>query len=266
MKIKQALFIGIISTSTVTMAFSGDYEPRCSNPQTHQDYLAKAKAGNIDIAHFGGSFTYGWEHSPNGKKLWPTLCPSLKSAQFGLPGEASWGILWRLQNGELDGFKAKVVVLFSIGGNDVRGKGAPAEVTIKNTQMCIDEVRKHQPQASILIVPIPDMPTVTAILKPTNSANGQYNVFSVVNKATAAMADNKQVFYLKAFQDGLDSKSAELAEEMKKIMSGPKKDPHDTKIMYDLAAAGIHDALEDILAHRSPVRGATDTSTASAAK
>jgi hypothetical protein len=155
----------------------------------------------------------------------------------------------------LDGYHAKVVVLFSLAGNDVSSRGTgKAEDTIRNIRGCVAEVRKRQPQAAVLLVPTPDLPEMVAVLKPAKAAEGVYSLYTVANRAMAEMADGEKVFYLRAFDEGLKKRSAELVEEMKEIIR-TGRNPHDTKIMYEVANEALHDALADILAKRSHVRG-----------
>ena len=86
----------------------------------HAQLLAKAKQGRIDIYFDGDSIARRW-----GATDYPELLANWKENFFGWnAGNFGWGadrtqnILWRLENGELDGVNPKVIVLLA-GTNNV---------------------------------------------------------------------------------------------------------------------------------------------------
>ena len=105
----------------------GDFRPisRCSERianslVAHSQLLAKAKQGGIDVYFEGDSITRRW-----GATDYPDLLANWKqnffgwnAADFGWGADRTQNILWRLENGELDGVNPKVVVLLA-GTNNV---------------------------------------------------------------------------------------------------------------------------------------------------
>src|SRR5689334_22304506 len=86
----------------------------------HQQLLEKAKQGGIDIYFEGDSITRRW-----GATDYPELLANWKqnffgrnAADFGWGADKTENILWRLNNGELDGVNPKVIVLLA-GTNNV---------------------------------------------------------------------------------------------------------------------------------------------------
>src|SRR5258708_21909923 len=86
----------------------------------HAQLLAKAKQAGIDVYFEGDSITRRW-----GAVDYPDLLANWKqnffgwnAADFGWGGDRTQNILWRLENGELDGVNPKVVVLLA-GINNV---------------------------------------------------------------------------------------------------------------------------------------------------
>src|SRR5580765_9069333 len=82
----------------------------------HDLFIDRARAGNIDLVFFGTTDTamWSWADTPlggvdRGKRVWDQAFGSLKAANFGSGGTQSEGLLWRMQNGELDGYEAKLV-------------------------------------------------------------------------------------------------------------------------------------------------------------
>src|SRR5688572_6722176 len=69
----------------------------------HDKFVARAKEGNVDVLFLGDSITEGW--AGNGKELWKERYAKLNAANFGISGDRTQHVLWRLENGELDGIK-----------------------------------------------------------------------------------------------------------------------------------------------------------------
>src|SRR3954449_4992424 len=95
----------------------------------HEQLLAKRRQGRIDVYFEGDSITRRW-----GATDYPQLLANWKSNFFGWnAADFGWGadrvenILWRLENGELDGVHPRVIVLLA-GTNNV-GNRVPPEGT-----------------------------------------------------------------------------------------------------------------------------------------
>ena len=137
--------------------------------RNHDSFIDRARAGNIDLVFFGATDTamWSWPDTPlggvdRGKRVWDQAFGSLKAANFGSGGTQSESLLWRMQNGELDGYEAKLVVLHGVaitrGGQMIGGNigdlliGDQAEFVAGYARL-IAEIRARQPQAKILILP-----------------------------------------------------------------------------------------------------------------
>src|SRR5580765_7148949 len=73
----------------------------------HDGFVAIAKKGGVDVLFQGDSISDGWrKHVTWNKHFGP-----IKSANFGIGGDRTEHVLWRLENGELDGIQPKVMVL-----------------------------------------------------------------------------------------------------------------------------------------------------------
>ena len=93
----------------------------------HEQLLAKAKQGRIDIYFEGDSITRRWGATdyPQLLENWNRNFFGWNAADFGWGADTIQNILWRLQNGELDGVHPKVIVLLA-GTNNV-GNTMPAD-------------------------------------------------------------------------------------------------------------------------------------------
>jgi len=82
--------------------------------QRHKDFLAIAKKGGVEVVFIGDSITQGWENN----KTWKKYFEPLKAANFGISGDQTGHVLWRItEGGELDSIKPKVAVVM-IGTNN----------------------------------------------------------------------------------------------------------------------------------------------------
>ena len=175
------------------------------NDTRHQTFVDIAKKGNIDLLFVGDSIT-DWFYWPlrggeaTGGKVWEANFAPLKPANFAIAGDTTQGVLWRLQNGELEGFKAKLIVLM-LGTNNTASN--PVGQIIDGDRLIVEEFKKQQPQAKVLVLGIfprnnARNPQQTPILNATIKA---------INIGLSQLADNKQVFYMdigdKFLVDGL---------------------------------------------------------------
>jgi hypothetical protein len=93
----------------------------------HQAHLEIAQKGDIDVLFMGDSITDWWdsERAPfAGKTVYDKHFGDWKIANFGIAGDTTQGVLYRLLNGEGEGFSPKVVMLL-IGVNNTRTNSAP---------------------------------------------------------------------------------------------------------------------------------------------
>ncbi len=127
----------------------------------HARLLEKAKQGRIDVYFEGDSITRRWGATdyPDLLANWTQNFYGWNAADFGWGADLLENILWRLQNGELDGVNPKVIVLLA-GTNNV-GKITPAdnadakaaEIT-RGFQAILNVMRAKAPSATIIVTGI----------------------------------------------------------------------------------------------------------------
>jgi len=160
-------------------------EPRPRDDARHQSFLEVAKAGNIDLLFVGDSITDWWRQPQRGLPAWETNFAPLKAANFGIAGDTTQGVLWRMQNGELDGFKAKLIVLM-LGTNNIN-RNDNADIAAGDAAI-IAEFKKRQPQAKILLL---------GVFPRGGAADNAFRPkIKEINGHLAKLADNRQVHYL----------------------------------------------------------------------
>src|SRR5688572_22658647 len=118
-----------------------------NNLTRHNGFVEIARAGNIDLLWIGDSITDWWARS--GSDVWAQYFAALRPANFGIAGDRTQGVLWRVQNGELEGFNAKLIVLM-LGTNNINGN--PVDEIVDGNRLIIEEFKKRQPQAKVLLL------------------------------------------------------------------------------------------------------------------
>ena len=112
-----------------------------------------AKLGtNIDLAFVGDSITRRWRGEGN-KEVWGKYWGSYRAVNMGIGGDQTQNVLWRLQNGQLDGYQARVFVVM-IGTNNCWGRKTVPEDVAAGIKSIIDLIQTKQPKAKILLLSI----------------------------------------------------------------------------------------------------------------
>jgi len=114
--------------------------------ELHRRFVNEAKKGGVDLLFLGDSITQGWNND-----VWKRFYGPRKSANFGISGDRTQHVLWRIQNGELDGIEPKVVVLM-IGTNNA-SSSTPDEIAQGITAI-VGEVRRRLPRTRVLLLGI----------------------------------------------------------------------------------------------------------------
>jgi lysophospholipase L1-like esterase len=159
------------------------------NDARHDTFVEIAQAGNIDLLFVGDSITdwfyWGFGNGPaRGGEVWESNFAELNPANFAIAGDTTQGVLWRMQNGELEGFEAKLIVLM-LGTNNINRN--PNEEIVDGNRLIIEEFRKRQPQAKVLLLGIfPRTAEADAPIRDT---------IREINAGLEKLADGEQVVY-----------------------------------------------------------------------
>ena len=149
----------------------------------HKSMNERVKKGNVDLLMIGDSITHGWEGG--GKEVWKKYYEKRNAVNLGIGGDQTQHVLWRLENGNIDGIQPKLAVLM-IGTNNV-GTGNPQEIAA-GVQAIVDKLRTKLPQTKVLVLAI--FPRGAD----TKARDRQVN--SKANEIIAKLADDKDVFFL----------------------------------------------------------------------
>ena len=167
MKTLKIALICAIFSSVVSFATAQDSKkentaikpvPRDKNwEKRHDTFVGIAKRGNVDLLFLGDSITDAWGGEGHGMggghKIFTSKFVPMKAANFGIGGDRTQHVLWRLQNGELNGIKPKVVQLM-IGTNNSNGADNTAEEIAEGVKLIIEEIKKKSPSTKVLLLAV----------------------------------------------------------------------------------------------------------------
>jgi lysophospholipase L1-like esterase len=165
-------------------------EPDKNWMKRHDGFNEIAKKGGVDVLFLGDSITDGWRNynpktKAGGKNVWDKSFAPLKAANFGIGGDRTQHVLWRIQNGELDGISPKVAVLM-IGTNNTGGDSA--EQIADGVTAIVKTIRAKSSPTKVLVLAV--FPRGKMIPNPGNTK------ITEINKIIAKLDDGKNVKYL----------------------------------------------------------------------
>jgi lysophospholipase L1-like esterase len=211
-------------------------QPVLQSAQRHADFLARAKEGNIDLLFTGDSITdffyYGRTGYPqmNGRKVWDKYFAPLNAADFAVGGAKTQNLIYQFQNGELEGFNAKCVVMM-IGTNNISARNTPEE-TVAGIKAVIAEIQKRQPQAKLLLLGIfPRGKTVDDPYRPG---------IKQVNAALSKLDDGQHIFYMDIGDKFLEPDGSIAPETMPDAL-------HPTEKGYSIWAEAILPKVKELM-------------------
>jgi lysophospholipase L1-like esterase len=159
----------------------------------HAQLLEKAGTGRIDIYFEGDSITRRWGATDYPELLanWEKNFFGWNAANFGWGADTTQNILWRLNNGELDGVNPKVVVLLA-GTNNVGSTVLPAGDDDKAAGI----TRGLQAILKVLQAKAPNATIILMGIFPRNDNVAVMPMINRINHNLAKLADGKRIRYL----------------------------------------------------------------------
>ncbi len=168
--------------------------PKANNAaffEKHEAFLARGKSGPIGLLFVGDSITEGWKgHS----QIWEKYFGAHQPANFGIGGDQTQHVIWRIENGELDGINPKVVVLM-LGTNNT-GAHTAAQIADANKKI-VGLIRTKLPNTKILLLAIfPRGPRTNREGALVDDGVTRMAVIRDVNAELAKLDDGKTVRFL----------------------------------------------------------------------
>jgi lysophospholipase L1-like esterase len=155
-----------------------------TNRQTLVLQRAKENPGDYDIEFIGDSIMQGWESA--GKNVWTNYYGKRKCINMGVSGDRTQHVLWRFEQGQLDGINAKVAVVM-IGTNNSNNQDNSETDILEGVQAIVQEIRTRQPKTKILLL---------AIFPRGHAFSAQRGKILQVNEALARLDDGQNIFYM----------------------------------------------------------------------
>lgn len=194
-------------------------------PTRHAEVLARHRAVKPDLIFIADSLIHYWGGEPaavvvHNADAWQRCFSGFTITNMGFGWDRTENVLWRLQNGELDGIDPKAV-LIKIGTNNV-GLNPPGEIA-SGIVAIVQTVRQKLPASKILLFGI--LPRL------------DNNVPAEVNALLAAKyADDLNVYFY------------ELGDALKDARGQPRRelyrdDVHINAEGYDLIAPLLREAV-----------------------
>ncbi|NHZ90246.1 mucin-desulfating sulfatase [Massilia sp. CCM 8733] len=147
----------------------------------HEDQLALADKGNVDLMFLGDSITEGWP-----RDIWDASFGAYKAGNFGIGGDNTGNVLWRLQDKRMARLSPKAIVLL-IGVNNFGLCDEKPEQVFAGIKAVVAALRKQYPDARILL---------NAVLPAGELAKSErrQNVVAL-NKMVATLDDGRHVVF-----------------------------------------------------------------------
>ncbi len=200
----------------------------------HTELLQKAQSGVIDVYFVGDSITRRWGALDYPELLanWNENFFGWNAANFAWGGDRTQNILWRLENGELEGVEPKVFVVQAGTNNlgDLDTDEAQIGSISAGVKAIVEACRAHVPDAVVVLTsvfPRSDVPQFSSVI-------------DGINEQLAAYADDERIRYVD-INDRLSGADGRLRETMS------DDGLHLSLAAYEIWADALQPVLTDIL-------------------
>ena len=200
----------------------------------HQANLEVAKQGDANLLFMGDSITDFWRNPDGayaGKPVLDKYFGQWKVANFGIAGDTTQGVLYRLKDGEGKGFSPKAIMLM-IGTNNT-GRNSAAEIA-EGIGATVLELQNDFPNAKILLL---------AVFPRSRANDPVRTTIAEINKTIAKLDDGNRVRYLDIGKGFLDADGNIPADVMSDGL-------HPTTKGYEIWAKAVIDPLTAMMAGR----------------
>ncbi len=176
----------------------------------HEGFVARAQAGAIDLLFLGDSLTDFWREPDKGGEIWNRYYGEKRAANFGINGDRTQNLLWRLRNGEAEGFTPKVVVLLIGTNNTGMEKDRPVprntpDETVAGIRLVLEEIRSRFPEARVILL---------GLFPRAEPGSPQRLQVEEINGHLSRLDDGQDIFFLNFGHRFLDADGRTVAEIM----------------------------------------------------
>ncbi|MBP7951252.1 MAG: GDSL family lipase [Verrucomicrobiales bacterium] len=176
---------------TATATAQDAAAPKAVTPELHpgtegkiENFNKISKEGAAELVFLGDSITEGWAGA--GREAWKKCYETRKAANFGISGDRTEHVLYRLEHGNFDGLKPKLIVMM-IGTNNTGHRKDKPENTAAGVKAILDKLQAKCPEAKILLLAI--------FPRGANSGDELRKINDGTNALIKKFADDKHIFF-----------------------------------------------------------------------
>ena len=194
----------------------------------HRAFNERVKQGNVDLIFIGDSITQRWEGA--GRQVWQEHYGKRNAVNLGISGDRTQHVLWRLDNGNIDGIEPKAAVVV-IGTNKPRNNRNTVEETADGVTAICKKLRSDLPRTKILLLGI----------FPREQYPGELRERVIeTNKRISKLADARKIYYLDIGDDFLEADGSISKEIMPDYL-------HLSEKGYKIWAEAIENKLAELM-------------------
>lgn len=147
----------------------------------HAEDVLVAQYDQVDVLFVGDSITAGWDW-----EIWQKNFAPLKAANFGIGGDHTGNLLWRLQHGAIGNMQPRLIVLL-IGVNNFGHLHETPEQVSAGVTKVVEQLQLAWPHSKILLN------AVFPFDEEAKSPNREK--VKSLNKRIATLANNSAIFF-----------------------------------------------------------------------
>ncbi len=145
---------------------------------------AAAAGAKAKVIFIGDSITQGWEGE--GREVWARYYAHRGAVNLGIGGDRTQHVLWRLDNGNLEGLSPKAAVVM-IGTNNSNGEDNSVDQIAEGVTAIVRRLREKLPGTKVLLL---------GIFPRSENPSPQRGKVLQVNQVLQKLGDDRDVFYL----------------------------------------------------------------------
>jgi beta-glucosidase len=227
----------LLLASTVCLSTFAGHSAMTAAPRPDQGWKTRSELLNkrvketpdAQLLFIGDSITQGWEGA-GAKETWDKYYGDRKAVNLGIGGDRTQHVLYRLQNGNLDGIKPKAAIVM-IGTNNSNGEDNTPGQIADGIRAIVKELRARQPQMKILLL---------GIFPRSENFSPQRGKITQVNQLIHKLDDGQNVHYLDIGHRFMEEDGTLAAKVMYDYL-------HFTPKGYQIWAEAIEPKLADLL-------------------
>jgi lysophospholipase L1-like esterase len=161
----------------------------------HESFLSEivSKKGDLPIIFYGDSLTERWKEA--GVSVFEANYGSMEVCNFGISGDRTQHLLWRLQNGEADPILKTKVAVVLIGGNNRNDPGITPEKVYQGIKANVFTIREKMPKTTILLLGM--IPALENVVAET--------LITIVNGKASTLHDGEYIHFFNMYNAFLNA-------------------------------------------------------------